>query len=71
MHHHPVKQPNLTLKFPLAGMPARLMAALAARLMAALVTRLADHLLIRRAFDHFDVPELRARSDQAILAEAS
>jgi hypothetical protein len=37
---HPVKQLNLTLKFPLTDMPTGLMAAL--------VTRLADHLLTRR-----------------------
>jgi hypothetical protein len=36
---YPVKQPNLTRKFPLSDMPTGLMAAL--------VTRLADHLLIR------------------------
>jgi hypothetical protein len=38
--HAPVKQPNLTRKFPLTDMPTGLMAAL--------VTRLADDLLIRR-----------------------
>jgi hypothetical protein len=27
MHPHPVKQPNLTRKFPLTDMPTRLMAA--------------------------------------------
>ena len=37
---HPVKQPNLTRKFPLSDMPTGLMAAL--------VTRLADHLVIGR-----------------------
>ncbi len=38
MHPHPVKQPNLTRKFPLTDMPTGLMAAL--------VTRLADRLPI-------------------------
>jgi hypothetical protein len=40
MHSHPVKEPNLTRKFPLSDMPTGLLAAL--------VTPLADHLLIRR-----------------------
>jgi hypothetical protein len=38
--HPPVKQPNLTRKFPLSDLPTGLLAAL--------VTPLADHLLIRR-----------------------
>jgi hypothetical protein len=40
MHPRPVKQPNLTRKFPLTDMPTGLTAAL--------VTVLADHLPIRR-----------------------
>ena len=56
MHSHPVKEPNLTRKFPLSDMPTGLLAAL--------VTPLADHLLIRRSFDEFAVLEPRAGADQ-------
>ncbi len=56
MHLHPVKQPNLTRKFPLTDMPTGLMAAL--------VTRLADHLPIRRVVRRVAVLELRAVADQ-------
>jgi hypothetical protein len=55
---HPVKQPNLTRKFPLTDMPTGLMAAL--------VTRLADHLpRFVGSSDEFAVPEPRASADRA------
>ena len=57
VHAPPVKQPNLTRRFPLSDMPTGLMAAL--------VTPLADHLLIRRgSFDEFAVLEPRVGADQ-------